>query len=220
MQRAFALEILGDGPGEAEEWLRTLRAAGGAGQYASYYAAVMLGLDRSAQALDVLGQSRRSDAWTRVSRAYLLLDIGRDRDALGLGAEVLESQQSLNAMGASVLLLAGDTVAAAAVAAEVLESQGPDDPIGASMRPELEFWAGRRSAPQILAGAGGSRSAQCGAHYAIGLAHLARGEREDAMSAFRASIATGAHFAHGYQWSRAFAARLARDPQWPPWISR
>jgi hypothetical protein len=54
----------------------------------------------------------------------------------------------------------------------------------------------------------------------LGLACLARGDRETARHHFEAAEATGTHWRTEQQWSRALLARLERDPQWPPWIPR
>jgi hypothetical protein len=70
----------------------------------------------------------------------------------------------------------------------------------------------------LLAAAGSSRQNQCEAHFFIGLARLADGDRDGAKEQFRQSVATHVFHFLDHVWSRAFLARMEQDPAWPPWI--
>jgi hypothetical protein len=59
---------------------------------------------------------------------------------------------------------------------------------------------------------------QCYAHYIIGITRLSEGDRDGAHKHFAAAVATRFTNIQEYDWSRAFLARLERDPTWPPWI--
>jgi tetratricopeptide (TPR) repeat protein len=216
MQRAFYFAIVGDKRSEMGEWRETVRLGGGAGMFASYYGAAMFAGGRSAEALDVLNQPSPSpDALATICRAYLLLDVDRPDEARRHCQQVLAGERSLAILAETVRLLAGDAEHVAADAVQLLAVVPPGD----LDRPALECWAGRRSVPDTIARAGRSGVLLSRARFFLGLACLARGDRESAEQQFKESDATGAHWRTEHQWSRAFMARLERDPTWPPWIA-
>ena len=216
MQRAFNFGIIGDERAEVEEWRETVRFGGGAGIFASYYAAAMFAAGRSAEALDVLRTPAPSpDALATIYRAYLLLDVGSPDEARRHCQQVLAGERSLAILAETVLLLAGDAGQVALDAGQLLEAPPPGGDLDL---PALEYWAGRRSAEETIASAGPSGVLRSRAHFFLGLACLARGDREMARHHFEPSDATGTHWRTEHQWSRALLTRLKRDPQWPPWI--
>ncbi|HSP91302.1 MAG TPA: serine/threonine-protein kinase [Vicinamibacterales bacterium] len=215
MQRAFYFGIIGDQRAEMDEWRETVRLGGGAGMFASYYAAAMFTRGRAEEALDVLNHPAPSpDALAIISRACLLLEAGRPDDARQHCQQVLRGDPPLQILGEAILLLAGAGDDVAAAATQLLAVVPPDD----LDRPVLEYWAGQRSAEDTIAGAGPSRVLQCRTHYFLGLTGLARGDRQSARRHFKESDSAGTHWRTEHQWSRAFLARLERDPLWPPWI--
>jgi len=216
MQRAFYFGIIGDERAEVDEWRETVRPGGGAGIFASYYAAAMFAAGRSAEALDVLSTPAPSqDALAIIYRAYLLLDVGNTDEARRHCQQVLAGERSLAILAETVLLLAGEAGQVTIDAGRLLDAP----PLGGDFdRPALEYWAGRRSAEDAIASAGRSGVLLSRAHFFLGLASLARGDRETARRHFEPSDATGTHWRTEHQWSRALLARLERDPQWPPWI--
>ena len=75
-----------------------------------------------------------------------------------------------------------------------------------------------RNAEKLLRTAGHSKRKQMFAHMCIGLMLFADGDRPGARRHFNECVAT--HYSHrgDYQWSRAFLARMDRDPAWPRWM--
>jgi len=70
----------------------------------------------------------------------------------------------------------------------------------------------------LLNAAGSSKLNQCEAHFSIGMTKLAEGDRRSAREHFRQAIATRVFDHEDYDWSRAFLARMEKDPIWPRWV--
>ena len=64
----------------------------------------------------------------------------------------------------------------------------------------------------------GSSSALCEAHYFVGLAHLAQGDRVTAKQHFQAGLDTGDDWYVCWGFSRLLLKRLETNPNWPPTI--
>jgi hypothetical protein len=84
----------------------------------------------------------------------------------------------------------------------------------------LRYNAGDLSEDDLVRGSGDSRWDQCLAHYCVAMTKLAEGDRKGAQEHFDKVIKTRAYFWGVYDTSWVFRARLARDPNWPPWISK
>jgi tetratricopeptide (TPR) repeat protein len=84
----------------------------------------------------------------------------------------------------------------------------------------LRYNAGALSADDLVRGAGRSRWDQCLAHYYVAMTKLAEGDRKGAQEHFDRVIKTRAFLWGMYDMSWVFRARLAQDPNWPPWISK
>ena len=56
------------------------------------------------------------------------------------------------------------------------------------------------------------------AHYSIGMKTLCEGQRVEAHAHFEKVVKTRAFIWGTYDLSWVFEARLAKDPNWPPWI--
>jgi tetratricopeptide (TPR) repeat protein len=82
----------------------------------------------------------------------------------------------------------------------------------------LDYNAGDLTADELLKGAGHSRWDQCLAHFYIAMTKLAEGDRSGAREHFDKAIKTRAIGWGVYDMSWVFQARLAKDPNWPPWI--
>ena len=82
----------------------------------------------------------------------------------------------------------------------------------------LDYNSDQLSAQALLELAGPSRWNRSEAHFHIGLNRLAEGDRTGAREHFRETISKGAFNSFDFDWSRAFLARMERDPNWPPWI--
>jgi lipoprotein NlpI len=96
--------------------------------------------------------------------------------------------------------------------------QGP-----AAWRPDwkkrlLDYICDDLSPEQLLQLASSSRSDQCEAAFCIAMTKLAEGGREGARTHFRQCLATGVFAFFEYRWSRAFLARMEKNPNWPSWI--
>jgi tetratricopeptide (TPR) repeat protein len=213
MQRAFYFQIIGDEAAELQAWRRALRKGVG-GMFVSYYASAMLNRDRSGEAMELLNRlDPAADGLKAISQAFLLLDSKHPAEA--------EKQYSLAAasvrlkvLAETIFLLAGDSTRVQADAAQLLGAIPPQHPDYQALR----FYAGWISAEELAAEAGSSGYQACGDYYLIAMLYLARGEREIARRYFRRCMETGTHWLIQYQWSRAFLARLERDPHWPQWI--
>jgi tetratricopeptide (TPR) repeat protein len=84
----------------------------------------------------------------------------------------------------------------------------------------LRYNAGAIPADDLVRGAGRSRWDQCLAHYYVAMTKLAEGDRKGAQEHFDKVIKTRAFLWGCYDMSWVFRARLAEDPNWPPWISK
>jgi tetratricopeptide (TPR) repeat protein len=82
----------------------------------------------------------------------------------------------------------------------------------------LRYNAGELSEDELLQCAGSSRWNQCLAHYNIAMTKLAEGDREGAKKHFDRAVKTRAWGCGEYDMSWVFRHRLAKDPNWPPWI--
>jgi tetratricopeptide (TPR) repeat protein len=82
----------------------------------------------------------------------------------------------------------------------------------------LDYNCDTISKEELLAAAAESRFRQCEAHFFIGITLLAEGDRAGAAEHFRQSVNTRVLMFFEYSWSRAFLARMEKDPAWPPWI--
>jgi tetratricopeptide (TPR) repeat protein len=82
----------------------------------------------------------------------------------------------------------------------------------------FDYFDGTISEEAILLKAGPSKLRQCNAHFVIGLTRLAGGDRDGAREHFSAGVATRYIEHMDHDWSRAFLARMEKDPTWPPWI--
>jgi hypothetical protein len=84
----------------------------------------------------------------------------------------------------------------------------------------LRYNAGDLPADEFIRGAQGSRWNQCLAHYYVAMTKLAEGDRKGAQEHFDKVIKTRAFQWGPYDMSWVFQARLAKDPNWPRWISK
>ncbi len=82
----------------------------------------------------------------------------------------------------------------------------------------LDYNCGTVTEEELLRAAGKSRWNQCEANFFIGMTRLADGDRTGAADHFRQSANTHVLLFFEYMWSRAFLARMGKDPAWPPWI--
>jgi hypothetical protein len=84
----------------------------------------------------------------------------------------------------------------------------------------LRYNAGALSEDDLIRGAEHSRWDQCLAHYFVAMTKLAEGDRKGAQEHFDKVINSRAYFWGIYDSSWVYRARLAKDPNWPPWISK
>ena len=85
-------------------------------------------------------------------------------------------------------------------------------------RDTLRYLGGLISEEVLLKVAGNSARDRGVAHYYIGIRRLADGDRAGAREHFEKSAASPVFHWGPVNRSRAFAARLARDPEWPSWL--
>jgi len=84
----------------------------------------------------------------------------------------------------------------------------------------LEFGSGQLPTDQLLIAAGSSRNQQCEAHFFIGMALLAQGDRHAARVHFQKAVATHVLWYVDHTWSLAFLSRMDADPNWPSWLPK
>jgi hypothetical protein len=82
----------------------------------------------------------------------------------------------------------------------------------------LEYNRGTIGALELLSAVKGSKYHECNAHFFIAMSLLADGDRAAAREHFTECVATGCFDFDASDWSRAFLARMNRDPGWPRWI--
>jgi hypothetical protein len=83
----------------------------------------------------------------------------------------------------------------------------------------LDYLAGDLSERALLEADTTSRWHVCLAHYVIGLARLADGNRRAARHHFQKAVQARAVWMVAYDFSRVFLSRLEKDDAWPPWIA-
>jgi tetratricopeptide (TPR) repeat protein len=212
-QRAFYFQIEEEEAAEMQEWYQIVQQGGGE-LFATYYAAAMLGRDRSGEGIEVLNQlGPPPEGLMAITKAFLLLDNKQPEEARELYQRA-KANERLRVYAETILLLAGDNNHVASESTQLINKISPQHPDYQA----LQFYAGKISAEELAIRAGPSRVRACENYYLAAMLFLSRGEREAAKQYFRRSKETGTHWWIGYQWSRAFLARLERDPQWPPWI--
>lgn len=84
-----------------------------------------------------------------------------------------------------------------------------------------DFFLARITAEELLAKAAGpptSHMSLSEGHFYVGVQLLSRGRKKEATLHFEKSVAAGVWYFIEHQLSRAFLARRAKDPTWPPWI--
>jgi hypothetical protein len=84
----------------------------------------------------------------------------------------------------------------------------------------VRYNAGKLRAHELIRLAGRSQWDQCLAHYYIAMTKLAEGDRKGAKEHFDKVVKTRAFLWGPYDLSWVFQARLAKDPNWPPWIPK
>jgi hypothetical protein len=129
------------------------------------------------------------------------------------GAAVMDTQMVLNLLGKK-----GDAVQASKALLKQPEKFYTlrREPILRCLR----YNAGELSEDDLVRGAEGSRWDQCLAHYYVAMTKLAEGDRKGAQEHFDKVIKTRAFLWGTYDMSWVFQARLAKDANWPPWISK
>jgi tetratricopeptide (TPR) repeat protein len=184
-------------PGDFEEALRVLQER--PGQYSTRLSPFVL------TELDYPGKN----GWPARARMAYEEFKARAHD----GAAVLDTQMVLCLLGKK-----GDAIAANQALLERPE-------LFYTLRREpllrcLRYNAGELSEDDLVRGAGRSRWDQCLAHYYIAMMKLAEGDRNGAQEHFDKAIKTRAFLWGVYDMSWVFRARLAKDANWPPWISQ
>jgi hypothetical protein len=84
----------------------------------------------------------------------------------------------------------------------------------------LNYYAedGRATEEDLIRACRGRRTLESDCCHAIGLRHLAAGDRAGATAWFRRTADTLAVSYGSWEYSLAYLARMARDPNWPRWI--
>jgi hypothetical protein len=82
----------------------------------------------------------------------------------------------------------------------------------------LDYTCGDLDEAAMLAEVSSSRTAQCQAHFLIGMSHLATGNRAAASQHFRDCSKLRINRYVEDCMSRALLAQLERKPEWPLWI--
>jgi len=225
--RLYYLDYLGDEEAIRAEYIREKPKTGGtiAGRW---YFMQLYRQGKFAEALKVLEQMPRlgSELSYHLRRAFALAPL-----ADGPASALKEFQAARKAWPGgprgrrgefyppTILLFLGKKDEAAALYRDMAEA-GVHTPLDRTRwyQKACEYFAGMRSADELLVSAGGSQWFLCEGHFFIGLRLLAEGNRAGARGHFKECVATRVLLFLEYDWSRAFLARMEADPTWPPWI--
>ena len=221
------LDYIGDDEAIRAEYFREKSKTGGA-LAGRWYFMQLYRQGKFTEALKVLEQMPRtgSELTYHLRRAFALAHL-----ADGPASALKEFQAARKAWPGgprgrrgefyppTILLFLGKKDEAAALYRDMAEA-GVHTPLDRTRwyQKACEYFAGMRSADELLVGAGGSQLFLCEGHFFIGLRLLAEGDRAGAHRHFEKSVATRVLHFMEYDWSRAFLARMENDPIWPPWI--
>jgi serine/threonine protein kinase len=221
------LDYVGDEDAIRAEYVREKPSSGGA-IAGRWYFMQLYRQGKFAEALKVLEQMPRtgSELSYHMRRAFVLAHLPN-----GSASALREFQAARKAWPGgprgrrgefyppTILLFLGRKDEAAALYRDMAEA-GVHSPLDRTRwyQKACEYFAGMRSADELLVGAGGSQLFLCEGHFFIGLRRLAEGDRAGARRHFKESVATRVLNFLEYDWSRAFLARMETDPIWPPWI--
>jgi serine/threonine protein kinase len=221
------LDYVGDEEAIRAEYFREKPTSGGA-LAGRWYFLQLYREGKFAEALEVLERMPRTgnDLPYHLRRAFVLAHLP-DGPALALKEfQAARSPWNGGPRGRRaefyppiILLFLGRKDEAAALYRDMAEA-GVHQPLDRTRwyQKACEYWAGMRSADELLAGAAGSQWFLCEGHFFVGLHLLAEGDRAEARRHFEACVATRVLQFMEYDWSRAFLARMENDPTWPPWI--
>ena len=185
-----------------------------------FYASALYRHGRFENAMDVMG--RTSAGKEDVAYLYMLLEAPDGPEhALTRFSQVWRVSHSVvdSAYYQVVLRLLGRTSEAVAKCRSLRE-QSTVVGIwrGGWFHHLMDFNCGELKHDALLKLAGASRWNQCEAHFHIAIHSLAQGDRNRAREHFEKALATRVSHAFDYEWSSMFLSRMARDPNWPPWI--
>jgi tetratricopeptide (TPR) repeat protein len=134
------------------------------------------------------------------------------------GEETLDSRNA-HRFAYTIYCLAGNLDAAQQYSRAVRESGVRLAQDEESWRKILDYTCGDLDQEAMLRQMSSSRTALCQAHFLIGMTHLAKGNRNEARTHFRAcSNLRINRYVEDFM-SRALIAQLDRQPAWPQWIS-
>jgi serine/threonine protein kinase len=221
------LDYIGDEKAIRAEYMREKPSTGGAIAGRCYFMQLYR-QGKFVEALEVVEQMPRTgnELHYRMRRAFVLANF-----ADGPASALKEFQAARKAWPGgprgrrgefyppTILLFLGRNDEAAALYRDMAEA-GVHQPLDKNRwyQKACEYFAGMRSADELLVGAGGSLWFLCEGHFFIGLRLLAEGDRAGARRHFKESVTTRVLWFMEYDWSRAFLARMENDPTWPPWI--
>jgi hypothetical protein len=176
-----------------------------------------------AKALKILDRRKDPELFGDIVRAYALADLP---DGAALAFEAYRDMAKRYKQGSAPLychaipLLLQRKSEVVAASQDLLDRNHALPRLRSSVHKNwLAFNAGKLTAAEFEKAAGASRWEQCLTHHAIGMMHLADGDREGARNHFRKSVATRClFFSFLYDCSRFLLERMDKDPTWPPWI--
>jgi len=185
------------------------------------FAIAMFGADRVEDALKEFDRiPDQSEMFVQLERALLLLETpaGRVRaDAICRDLMERDLQNDVMSVPPKLLFLLGKPNQARETARNYLStiqvSKYWEFP-----RDELKYLAGLIPENELLEAAGNSARDRGLAHHLIGIRRLAAGDRAGAREYFEKSAATTVFHWGEVGWSRVWAARMKRDPEWPNWL--
>jgi serine/threonine protein kinase len=172
------------------------------------------------RALDVLGRCKNQDVLTvEVPRAFIQAELpgGHARAVEGCRGLASRSTNEADMWGCECLMLFLGLKEDAAVNGRRYREQARGS-LARFTLAQYDYLCGDTSADDLLKAAGPSKWSVCSCHTLIALRKLAEGDRAAAREHFRQAVATRHLTATSYGWSRAFLARMEKDPNWPPWV--
>jgi tetratricopeptide (TPR) repeat protein len=215
-------ELTGDADRALDAARRSLEASGSPN--AAWCAALQLyGQGRTAEVKRCLERRRETDLMGDLVRVLTLAELtDGKRQALQEYDKLIQKYplEGWNARHVSLiaLLLGKRELALAAYEKYGTHTRVRSESTREFRQAQPQFARGELSEEKFLAKAGTSRFNQLSAHYEMGVARLAAGDRENAREHFRKAVATRAIWIFDYNWCAAFLNRLEKDATWPRWI--
>jgi tetratricopeptide (TPR) repeat protein len=218
--RGWILEIHGHDDEMLKLWEESVRQPDVNFEIAYRYAMALYRQGEVKKALEFANTRFKPIGWHRYLRACLLAEFpDRHDEAVAAFREHVSKLPAWQGAWefSSFLLFLGRKAESIATMREARPSLRRAPPVYAPFGDFLTD-PSPESALQLLRAVGRSKRDQVDAHWNIGVAQLAEGNRKGAREQFEAAVATHCFYLSSYDLSRVYLARMMQDPTWPSWI--